>query len=76
MPANRYGTRLTSCVSKRTGQPKKHYLLNADAWRAIRKSERMALVAEDTMRPYPCDRHGWHVGAKPRHRRGDRLRHG
>lgn len=76
MAATRYGSRLTSCASKRTQREKRAYSTNADAWRAIRKSEGMALVPVDSMRPYPCDRHGWHIGSAPRHRRGDRLRHG
>ena len=74
--AFRYGSRKNSCVSKRTEQAKRAYETNADAWRAIRRSERMALVPENTLTPYPCDRHGWHIGAVGRHRRGDRVSRG
>lgn len=72
----RYGSRETACKSKRTQQPKRAYEEHADAWRAIRRSENMGLVPMDTLRPYPCDRHGFHIGAVPRYRRGNRVRRG
>lgn len=71
-----YGTKKTACVSRRYGTPKKAYETAGDAWRAIRRTERTALIPEGALVPYPCPRHGFHLGSAPRHRRGNRVQRG